>query len=181
MLSLRCLFNRLSRLFFFFGDKVISKQEHESNVIELLTFLTKEIRSLREENVVLHDLILNLSNDVGTLQQQLGGKPKTTAARINSTNNNTNNNNVIVEEKEDKDQQAMIQDVEEKKEEEKKGKEKKKREPTCVHCKKWTHKIDNCWRKHPEIAPSEWKKKAEELKKQAEERGRPVSTVPVTI
>ena len=39
-----------------------------------------------------------------------------------------------------------------------------------MHCKKWSHKIDNCWRKHPEIAPSEWKNKAEELKKQAEER-----------
>ena len=83
--------------------------------------------------MVLHNIILNLSNDVGTLQQQLGGKPKTTAARINSTNNNTNNNHVVVEEKEDKDQQDL---------------------------KKWSHKIDNCWRKHPEIAPSEWKKKA---------------------
>ena len=47
--------------------------------------------------MVLQNLILNLSNDVGTLHQQLGGKPKTTAARIDNKNNN--NNNVVVEEK----------------------------------------------------------------------------------
>ena len=43
------------------GDKVISKQEHESNVIELLTFLTKEIRSLREEKTLCsHDWLRSL-------------------------------------------------------------------------------------------------------------------------
>ena len=78
-----------------------------------------------------------------------------------SCNNNNNNNNI-------NNKSGWEAEVKKKIEEEKNRKA-KKRHP-CENCKRWSHKIDTCWRKHPEIAPLDWKKKAEELKKAAEER-----------
>ena len=156
------------------------------SVEDLLMILINKIDDLSEENLMLHKQMDIVCQDVESLRCLLEEK--------SSKTNYTSKKDNVEEEKKSKVGEStniMVEDDEDKLEVksnnninnnvnttngntagvvEKKKIERKNRRKPCEHCNMWSHQEDKCFRKNPSIAPDEWRKKAEELKKKEGER-----------